>query len=178
MQSLAKYYGFPTPRVYSFSTIDEIIAFTKKLDANHEGFVVEFEDGQRFKFKGSTYLDLARMVNGLSFKHVLEAIIAGTLNDLRTALPEEFRAQVDDWASDIEGQVSETMRRARAAYEQAPRTSGRAIYAQWVKRNYPDLAPYLFMLLDGKDIRSQVLKKADFTSCALREAAAPVVEVS
>lgn len=178
VQSLARYYGFPTPRVYTFSTIAEIIAFAKKLDANHEGFVVEFEDGQRFKFKGSAYLDLARMVNGLSFKRVLEAIIAGTLDDLRALLPEEFRTQVDMWAADIEGQVAETMQRARAAYEQAPRTSGRAVYAQWVRQNNPDLAPYLFTLLDGKDIRPLVLKKADFTPCALREAAAPVVEVS
>ena len=46
---LADRYGFSLPDTYSLNSIDDIIAMSDGLDNNAEGYVVEYEDGSRWK---------------------------------------------------------------------------------------------------------------------------------
>ena len=53
----ARWLGFPTPRTFHrFDTVEGIADAARHLDGNAEGWVVEFSDGQRFKFKGDRYV--------------------------------------------------------------------------------------------------------------------------
>src|SRR5687768_659507 len=58
MLRLSAYHGFMRARDHYFKSIDELIAKLDTLDGNEEGYVAEFADGQRFKFKSKRYLKL------------------------------------------------------------------------------------------------------------------------
>lgn len=54
---LAHRFGFSLPRVYHFNRVIDVIAQTGKDHGEFEGWVVEFSDGQRFKFKTDHYVE-------------------------------------------------------------------------------------------------------------------------
>lgn len=147
---LAQKYNFPQPNVHSFNNITELIEQTGTLPAEQEGYVVEFSDGDRYKFKGDRYLELHKLISGLSFKHTLEAAQAGTINYIREQIPEEHLAEFNAWVTQIETTVADTKQNVQAAFDAAPKDS-RKEYALWVQQNHKKLASYLFALMDGKD---------------------------
>lgn len=59
---LADYFEFNLPEMYSFNNIREILEATGKADESIEGWVVEFSDGSRWKFKGDRYLELQQIM--------------------------------------------------------------------------------------------------------------------
>lgn len=151
---LAARYGFALPKVYPFADLSEIIGLLGTLDTSEEGYVVEFSDGQRFKFKGSRYLELSRLISGLSYKSVLRAMAGGVLETLLQSIPEEFLDQTRGWVAEIE-QARETLRAdVIAAFDAIPaeaRTSRKA-FALWVNRSPTALTPFLFAMLDQDDL--------------------------
>jgi len=159
LQLLADKYGFPTPKVYDFNDINAIIARTGKLDADEEGFVVEFSDGQRFKFKGDKYLELHRLVFGLSFKNTLQAVSAHQAEDIRSQIPDEFLIKFNAWVKEIEETRESIKRGVSEIFTQAPKDT-RKDFALWVMSNHKELSSYLFAILDGEDIEPLIYKKA------------------
>ena len=157
LQLLADKYGFPLPKVYSFNNITEIIALTGKLDKDEEGFVVEFSDGQRFKFKGDKYLELHRLVFGLSFKNTLQAIVTKQVDYIREQIPDEFSADFNGWVKEIEETRERIKREAADIFAQAPKDT-RKDFAIWVMSNHKHLSAYLFAMLDGEDIEALIYK--------------------
>ena len=149
---------FPATRCYNFSSIDNIISETKVIDLNQEGWVVEFEDGQRFKFKGEEYKRLHKLITGLSFKWALENYHNGTIEKARTIIPEEFHEDLDRWVEEIEDKIYEIENRVNDAFYLAPKTT-RKEFALWVMENHKDLAPYLFAKIDNRDIEPLILKQ-------------------
>lgn len=156
---LASKFGFPTPKVHAFNNITEIIERTGTLDVSEEGYVVEFSDGSRWKFKGDRYLELHRLISGLSFKHTLEAIARGTVDSVRSQIPDEFSAQFDGWVDEIAVMVAVVQDEVKRAFADAPKES-RKDFAVWVNKNHRDIAPYLFAMLDGRDIVPMIYKMA------------------
>lgn len=159
VEGIAKKYGFSMPQTHFFTTPEQIIQATKTLPASAEGWVVEFMDGQRFKFKGDEYRALHKMISGISFKHTLEAEANGTTDVMLQAIPDEFLDEVREWLSDIRTTVVETRHDIECVFALAP-TSTRKDYAQWVLKNHKDLAPYLFARLDGKPVEPLIYKMA------------------
>lgn len=159
LQLLADKYGFPLPKVYSFNNISEIIALTGKLDKDEEGFVVEFSDGQRFKFKGDKYLELHRLVFSLSFKNTLQAIVTNQVDYIREQIPDEFLADFNGWVKEIEETRERIQREVAEVFAQAPKDT-RKDFAVWVMSNHKDISPYLFALLDGYPLEPIIYKKA------------------
>lgn len=106
MHSVANYYGFPVVETYTFDNPEQITEILQTLSGK-EGFVVEFADGQRFKFKGEEYKQLHKILSGLTFNRVLEAYKAGNQQVLLETVPEEFLDMVQDWVRDIDNKVSE-----------------------------------------------------------------------
>lgn len=150
LYELAQQYNFPLPEVHTFNNITEILERTGTLPKEQEGYVVEFSDGERYKFKGDRYLELHKLISGLSFKHTLEAVQAGTLDYIREQIPDEYLGELNAWAAQIESVVATTKQNVQAAFDAAPKDS-RKDFALWVQQHHQKLAPYLFARLDGKD---------------------------
>lgn len=159
LYQLAQETGFTLPKVHQFNRIEDILAETGVIDVSQEGWVVEFSDGQRFKFKGDAYQELHRLLSGLSFKWVLAATASSTLQFGLSAIPDEFLGQVKEWIEEIKTTVSQTKAQIEAAFDQAPRAT-RKDFAMWVQQHYPELASYLFARLDGKEIEPLIYKLA------------------
>lgn len=156
---IAQKYGFSLPLCYQFNQVEDILTRTAELDGNAEGYIVEFADGQFFKFKGQRYVELAQMEIGLSFKSVVDAVYHDRLEMLKAKMPEEFLAQIDRWVEEIQQIFSNIYDQARAAFENAPKTTKKE-FATWVMQHHRDLSNYLFCLWDGKDLRQVIYLKA------------------
>lgn len=156
---LGQRYGFPLPKVYAFNNITEILERTGFIGPDEEGYVVEFSSGERFKFKGDRYLELHRLIFGLSFKHTLEAMAAGTVETIRSQIPDEFLGQFNGWVTQIETTVAGVKQQVQAAFDAAPKTT-RKDFALWVQAEHPELASYLFAVLDGKNIEPLIYRLA------------------
>jgi len=152
-------YGFPLPKVFTFNNVSDIIRRTGSLSVDEEGFVVEFSDGQRFKIKGDRYLEMHRLIFGLSFKNTLLAVMNDTVNYVRSQLPDEFLKDFNRWVNEIQTTIAETKRDVQAAFDAAPKAT-RKDFAIWVMENHKPLAPYLFAMFDGKDILPTIYKMA------------------
>lgn len=155
LDGFAKKMGLSTPKTYDFSHPDDIVATLATLSANDEGYVAEFEDGQRFKFKGEQYLEIHRLLNGLSRRAVATALADGTIDDLESSLPEEFRAQYDEWHSEINRMAYHMLTAVQQAFEEAPQDT-RKQFAQHVIAHHRHIAHLLFDRLDGKEIVTRV----------------------
>ena len=159
VQSLAEIYGFGLPKVYQFDNAPQIVTAARTLDANSEGWVAEFSDGQRFKFKGEQYRELHKLISGLSFKNTLECVANGKLDELRAVVPDEFLGEVNVWVDEIQATVEKTKQQVRLVFEQAPKTS-RKEFALWVMAHHKPLSSYLFATLDGKPLEPLIYKLA------------------
>lgn len=159
VEKFAKQYGLSIPKSFSFPTVPDIIDLCQTISPNEEGYVVEFEDGQRFKFKGEEYKKIHKMLSSLSFKFVLENHQKGTLNHALEIIPDEFKAEVNQWIFQVEDTISKTTEEVEEYFLKAPKST-RKEFALWVKENTPDLFPYMFAKLDGKDYHDMIYKFA------------------
>jgi RNA ligase len=157
--TLGTRYGFPVPQVYSFNNVRDLIEATGALPATAEGWVVEFSDGQRFKFKGDEYVEIHRLVTNATFRRVLSSVANGTYDVMVSNVPDEFLTQVKAWRDEIEETIVDLIRETAIAFAIAPKST-RKEFALWAKAHYPELMPYLFAVLDRKEIRPLILKKA------------------
>jgi len=159
VEQIAARCGFSTTPVYSFSDVAEILTGLPELDGNQEGYVVEFSDGQRFKFKGDRYKELHRLICGLSFKNTLAAVAAGTVENIRSQIPDEFLLQFNAWVNEIEERVDDIKYKTGRAFEKAPKET-RKDFAIWVNQNHKELSAFLFAMLDGREITPLIFRSA------------------
>ena len=159
MKIAARKYGFILSKQYSFTKIDEIIAASKTLLSNQEGWVAEFVDGQRFKFKGDEYKKIHRLISGLSFKWALQCHQTGILQQAKESIPDEFYDELQEWINTIDNTIKTISRRVEVIHKIAPKTT-RKEYAFWIQKHEPTLVPYLFAKMDNKDILPLIYKFA------------------
>jgi RNA ligase len=157
---VARQYHFLVPFTLLNWSVAEIIEYCKRLDANHEGWVAEFADGQRFKFKGAAYLELHKLISGLTFSRVLDAVAAGNVDEMMAMIPEEYRAMVDGWIEIINTRVECVTATVEALFNDAPKDS-RKDFAMFAGL-YPQYAKYLFLRLDSKDYKQAIYKAEKF----------------
>lgn len=161
VQTMGERYGFSLPKAYSFADLDALIANTLELDSSNEGYVVEFADGQRFKFKSRRYLELHRLITALTFKNVLKAMQNGSLEDILAMIPDEFLGETRGWISEIQTTLQTVKAEIQTAFDAAPKES-RKDFALWVNTNHKRLSGYLFALLDGKAIEPMIYQYHDW----------------
>lgn len=154
----ANHFGFAMPKSYSFGSVSNVLQALDGLTGNEEGFVAEFADGSRFKFKGEAYKELHRLISGVSFKRVLEAVEQGNADEYLAKIPEEFRDQAEQWRTMIDFKVCDTRAAIKTAFSAAPKTD-RKTFALWVREYAPDLSSYLFLMLDGRDPTPMIYKR-------------------
>jgi len=159
VQLVARQYGFPVPKTYTFDNVDQILEAKHSLDGTQEGWVAEFADGQRFKFKGDRYLEIHKLAAGVSFKKAVNAVATNTVDAVRESVPEEFLDEFDGWIDEISRVVGLTEQDVARAFRNAPHLSSRREFAVWAKENHPKLAAYLFTQLDGKAIKEMICQR-------------------
>jgi len=155
---MAYKYGFSLPRTFQFNDIVNIIEKTGAMGLEEgEGFVVEFSDGQRFKFKADRYLELHRLISRLSYKSAVLAVFSGNVEEYRQRVPEEFLGDFNGWVLDVEKRMAQIRETITEVYGIAPKET-RKDFAIWSNKNHRDIAPYLFAMLDNKPIEPLMLR--------------------
>lgn len=149
---LAKNLGLRVPQTYPFKTLDEVLRTKENLTETKEGFVLRYESsGLRVKIKGDPYLDLHKIVYGISAKLVLEALVCGNYEELATNVPEEVLPLVEGWKLSWDYDAILLEIEANALYREAPKAEGRKAFALWVSEKVPQkLKGSLFQMYDGK----------------------------
>jgi RNA ligase len=142
---------------------------------NAEGLVITFpSDGMKLKIKQEDYVRLHKIVTGLNERVVWEHLAEheGRFDQLLMVVPDEFHDWVREVAERLLSQYEEVQGRAHAAYHDLlydvhdkggyihgvddPREM-RKTFAL-MAAEYADLRPFLFMLLDGRDISTAIWK--------------------
>jgi RNA ligase len=159
MYELAQHYGFSLPQVYTYNNITDLIINTGKDIENFEGWVVEFSDGQRVKFKTDRYVEIHRYIRQIDFPNILKAVQSGDIDYITRIIPADMLAEVYRWIEEIQEKVEHINAKTVMAFTQAPRTN-RQVYKTWVEANHPDLAPYLMQLYEGKAIEPLIYELA------------------
>lgn len=154
---IAARYNFNLPAMYSLSTIDEIVEASKLLDENAEGYVVEYEDGSRWKIKGDRYRHISRLVINLNFRNTVRAMRDGVMDAYLDLIPTEFMVYVDRWIAKIEtykADIINYMKDILASLPEETRNDKKSL-AIWITENYgkkSSEANYLLSVHMGKDI--------------------------
>ena len=98
--------GCRMAKLYSFSSVSEMLIAAKSLPFTEEGWVLRFEDGYRLKVKGDEYKRIHAAVSNLTPLNVWQAMLDDEAHTMRRDLPEEFWADFDSIRS-LLGQTME-----------------------------------------------------------------------
>lgn len=144
---------------FPYDTLAEALA--APVRDNAEGFVVRYLDESELmvKIKLERYLQLHKIITGLSEKSVWEHASAGlAFEDLIADLPDEFH----DWVTNVWDDLQECRAsigcEAREIFDQLmdylPANGSRKEFALAVQEYpKPGIRPFLFMLLDGNIVK-------------------------
>lgn len=173
---LASISGWPGPVVEKFwhDTLAETLAAEPR--PGKEGFVVWFPSTDtRVKIKYPDYVALHRIVTGLNARTVWEHLVSGRpLVELIEPLPDEFHPWVREIAQEILDKVNAEQRDLISQFQTlvsglaGSATGGQPLFGRENRKafafavdpvNNPD-AWAMFALLDGRDIRPELLKRA------------------
>lgn len=160
LKVLADKYGFLQPQVYQFDSIEAVLESAVALSANQEGWVLRYSDHRRFKVKGDAYKVAHKLLTGISFKWVLESVVAGAYEQAIEGVPDEFLTTVKGYKAEIDETVTRICQQVYDAWTEAPMTDVRKEYAQWVMKEHRDLSAYLFAQYDNKDVIPLIYKHA------------------
>lgn len=155
----AELFKFPTPTIYAPYPLSDLIDRATRLTAHEEGYVLRFADGTRWKVKGDAYKLAHKLMTGVSFRRVLEAVQFGRLDLMIANVPDEFLTQINAWHKEIIDTVAAVNARVVAEINSCPKTS-RKEFALHVNQHYPTDQRYLFALLDGRPIVPLIYRHA------------------
>lgn len=94
IMSLHNYTGMSMVDEFDY-TIEEMIELQKTIPKDKEGFVVKFSNGERVKFKGAEYLQIARILKGCSPLALWEKMIDGEVDvEFVQSIPEEIFPEI------------------------------------------------------------------------------------
>jgi RNA ligase len=156
--------GWPGPiaELFGFASLAE--ALTAEPRPNCEGLVVHLVDNdERIKLKQEDYVALHRIVTGLTARTVWQHLVEGKeLADLVEPLPDEFHPWVRQVADDLHATVERQAAEIALAYE----TVVASMPDGWTRKEFAAIAIQhdwkwaLFKLLDGREIRPELLRHA------------------
>lgn len=159
VEKFAKRFDFSLPRRYTYTSVEKLLSLAQELPADQEGWVVEFENESKWKFKGDEYRRIHRIISRFSFKYILEAVTDGTIQEVLNSVPDDFLDPVYDVLDEITEVVERTKEEVEAYFASAPRDS-RKDFALWVGSNCKHLSSYMYAKLDGRCLDPLVYKLA------------------
>lgn len=126
---------------------------------DEEGYVVRFENGFRVKVKGVRYMELHRILSGVSSRSVWESLSTGKpFDELLAVVPDEFADWVRAEKAALETMHAEHMSRAYQALAIAKQRQTRKEQALAILEHFKDVSSLAFLLLDGKPCEAQAWK--------------------
>lgn len=139
--------NFKIAPLHHYNKIEDLLAVSKLLSSDKEGFVVRFESGHRIKIKGDEYCRIHRLISRCTPLAVYDAMVAGDdLEAIRKELPEEFAKDFDTIA-EILGEAARTrIAKLKAAVEMTALMSDKdlGMLLQSSKHELGDIAPFIF----------------------------------
>lgn len=160
----------PAVEEFPAATLAEALAMPPRPNA--EGVVVRFEEtGLMVKIKQEDYVRLHKIVTGMSERGVWEHLAANqgtSITGLLEVVPDEWHGWLRDVSGALLDQFDELQGRAWAAWHHTTYDLGfvhgeegwsRKEFAQSARNYYPDLAPLLFRLLDGRPLDDAIWKR-------------------
>lgn len=151
-------FKFPMPMNYPLQGESEILSLATKIDANREGWVLRYDDGSRYKVKGDAYKLAHKMLTGVSYSRVLEAVTSGSYDQMIEGIPDEFLAVVKEYKHEIDEAYYEIAQRVRDVFIDLPPFNNRKDAAIWLKENHPEDMHYVFAMMDNKPIDPLIYK--------------------
>jgi len=148
---------WPGPAVESLEYATFGAALAAPPRANREGLVIHVRStGDRVKIKYEDYVQLHRLIYGLSARTVWEALVAGvTVEQIAEPLPDEFHGWVKDVSARLHFSVAAFEARVRDTFDAIvsglPEGFSRKDFALIAAKH--ELRGYLFAHLDGKDYK-------------------------
>lgn len=124
-------------------------------DINREGYVLVWPGrvpALRAKLKYESYVALHRVLTGLSTRVIYEALMTDTYDDLFVIIPDEYRSAVNIVADDLVSAWLGVRQEAARLRSWVLPMGSRREQAQWLIANKPEMASFVFSLLDGKSI--------------------------
>lgn len=144
--------GFPVVRQYH-GIKDWRILKAMETD-NHEGFVIRFQNGQRYKVKFEEYLRLHRIVTQISSVNIWEHLAAGIpLDEYLERVPDEFYHWVKATSAELHNRFEDIENQCKAAFKIFPTRKESAEY--FARCAYPNV---LFKMLDGRPYHDIIWK--------------------
>lgn len=105
LENFGKVYGIDVVKTYDLDNLDEIVRTAKELEGG-EGFVIRKGDGDMIKIKSEWYVFLHKNREGiLKERHVLQAILDETIDDILPFVTESDRLAVDKYRTEIIAEI-------------------------------------------------------------------------
>lgn len=152
--------GWNGPQAQAFHANDFVSALSLPDRAGREGYIIR-SGNKIVKLKQADYVELHRIVTNLSPKTVWEMIGDGkTVDEICAGIPDEFYQYVSKIADELQSKATEIhLEVAYAMHEIMSDNQGKEMTRKdWAlaANKYGDLAKYIFLVLDERDIRSAV----------------------
>jgi hypothetical protein len=140
-------------------TMEEVGAELSRPDfCNREGYVLRWSNGERVKFKLEKYMELHKVISGISEKWVWEVMSSGlNYRDSAVEIPDELDDWIKETAAKFQRTFDERLHFVHSLYEEVSAVSSeRKVQAQYVLSKHKPNARFVFGLLDGKDISHMI----------------------
>lgn len=141
-------------------TLGQAVLLAHKMDANEEGFVLDWGEGFRLKVKSKDYLSVARIKHGMSNREICRVWMENRVEEMmEQKVPEEFRFLVESRFKDLDDYEKETRIRIAKTYATTPCLAKKEAYAESIKKRFDNpMQAWLFQTNEGKvpDVRRHV----------------------
>ncbi|MGD1416516.1 RNA ligase [Bacillus stercoris] len=153
----------PLAKQYKY-TLEEMVQMKDKLSANEEGWVIRFANNKRLKIKGNEYLQVHRLMHGLSTKAKYKAWAENRIDEYIMALPEEFRPEIENFKNKIDRIYNVQSRLIKLTFNRIKKSmktvNDKKEFALFVTKNIPsELQKYMFTIYDTGVFPEQMLKE-------------------
>lgn len=119
---------------------------------DEEGYVVRFANGFRMKVKGERYMQLHKLITGVSSRSIWEALSSKQpLDEMLAVIPDEFGDWVRNERAEMLAKYDELANRTEEAYLAVKDLSDRKSKAMKILADYRDVSSAAFAAIDGKD---------------------------
>ena len=102
LDKVAKKIKFERPKTFKFNSIDDVLEHREKLTMNEEGYILRFPNNKRLKLKGEEYLQVHRVLSGISKKSKFVAWRNNKLDGIIFSVPEEFRKELEEFKRNMD----------------------------------------------------------------------------
>jgi len=107
MRIIAEKYNVPVVKTFDpITDMNKFIEYVADLE-DIEGFVVRFATGHRVKIKTDQYVQIHKAKEAILWdRHIVDMILASTLDDVKAHLPDEDRIRIEQFENDVVSRIN------------------------------------------------------------------------